>query len=243
MANRIIRKVSKKQDPLQEKTSDQVILDFLLSNGRGTFGQIWAHLREQEISYTKKGYSLRLRSLLKRGILTKNRTFTDMYPVYRIARGALPEVILGGFDFRIRTESWFNEIPKSGNSKHKVENLIQELITRIGFYVLYVHLHSWKLTTSKYTVSENAEIRRKWLKSTLYEIEDLMPFRILLDLIPPELTNKPGLIYEDKEKIRRLFELEKILEKTHPKESNICKNAMSGISSKVSKPRISSTYK
>src|SRR3989338_8991723 len=81
MANKII----KKRDKFGEKTSaNNIIREFLVSGEGQMFGDIFKHLANQGIKYSKKGLHLRLNKLIDTEIIEKKQEVGKSYATYHL---------------------------------------------------------------------------------------------------------------------------------------------------------------
>ena len=234
--------MKRKKFSSKTEEANQIIIGSLL-DGPKPFGQIKKHLQENRIKYSKKGLILRLHQLEKDRKIGKKMVSNHIHPVYYIIDKELKDQYIvadGGNSFQMDSMRYFYENPKNEkNSKKMTDSMIKQLATRIGLYVIYCHLHSWKLTSNKQTLNHNLDLKEKWLFATLrWPIEHNRYIDYLFDFIDPETYNSPKILYQDEKQIKKLFQLEHTLAKLFPKEISFLDSNLSKIPEKSRISRI-----
>ena len=216
-----------KKTLVKSEYSKQLILEFLALNGATQLGKIMRYLESKNQIYSKKGLILKLEKMQKEKRIQKYHTSGKRHPEYSLVDKNLIELYKMGAEvldistnFKISFLSFLNE---QKNSNDDVEGMIKKTIQKIGTHVILSHLNSWKLTSKKQSVTQNRNLREMWNELIIRDITEyhFHLIRYFLDTMKPKIKNRPGLIYEDKERIKRLFKLEKILNNLYPEE---CKN-------------------
>src|SRR2546428_6097462 len=138
MVNRKIKEIPSQSDPFVKITADKAVLKFLISEGKKPLGEIRNHMENQGFSYSNRGLILRLNDLIRQKWIVRVPHSGKSQHAY-LANKSLNEINLAGFSFSVSASNWLNAIQKS-NAASGMEQTIEKLIRRIGFYVLYTHI-------------------------------------------------------------------------------------------------------
>jgi hypothetical protein len=228
------------------KYADDLVIEFLRSEGEKTFGEIRQYLENKGIKYyDNTGLYLTLTRQREKGIIDKRMVQGNSYPTWYIISKGLTDMHFLSQSFRFAVHNHISKFPPLLRQDHESdqEYFIRALIHIIGFYNLYVQIQSWKFTSNKKSRIENFENRSKWLQNTLPNgIESTLFEKTLLALagIPfyhhiheyknvDEFKKSKTEIYEDEKKQKKLREIENFLRKNYHNEMKFFEKLMQDV--------------
>lgn len=198
-----------------------------------TIKEIREFLEEKGVEYSgHRGLELRLQSLIDKEIISKKRIPGYSFPTYSIADQELNDIGLQGkiFAKNVKLLDSRARIIRPGLEKH----FLNEMINKLGFYILFSYIHSLKLMSNDNSAQRNHQLQKTWLENSLSMQGLRLHFiRGIENLLPTKERDYFSQIYEDKIKIKKLLELEKILEKSYPEDVLVCKKIIDEIPQKI----------
>jgi len=210
---------------------------FLQKEGPKTLDEIKDFLALNGASYTKMGLSQMLDRMKRSGIRRHRESLKSDYTYY-VSKKGLEDI---GFQANLFARELSEEIfaknrPMYSDNEEKL--FLTEFVEKLGFYVIYNIIQGRHRALTGKSYQEYRDILELWLKNTL-RIPGISFYfdRSFNDLIPAEQRDLTKSIYEDENKKKKLFKLEKILMEMYPEEANICKEVMSDLYNKTEKKR------
>lgn len=198
-----------------EKYASELIKKYLRLEGEKQFGEIKKYLIEREVKfYDDKGFDKTLKSLMKKDEIGKHKVYGKTYPQYHIKTKGLDRIIAIAQEFQHKIIWEIDEMyPKHKNYGTDKKKLVKDLIYVYGLYNLYVQIKSWEFTDEQKSHKENSDIRNAWLRNTLPLGNESRIFEEgIRELISSKDSSK---IYEDREKQKKVLELEQSLKRSH----------------------------
>jgi len=211
----MVNKIVKERNWYGEKTSaNDIIKRFLVTEGK-MFGEISTHLENEGVKYSKKGLHLRLNKLQKEGIIVKKHESGKSYPTYHLKIRSTDYSGLGWWTNYVMLD----KLETSGLLSLNTKQQLRVMTTLIGVYAIFIEIQSWKLASKKKSHKEQFNIRSSFLSEalpllTMSSVNEFKKRFYDIGFIPE--------MYKEKEYRNELYEYEKILEKSFPKEYKYC---------------------
>ena len=227
-------------DPKREVTTDKLILRCFEKNKECDLGKIRIFLEDNKMHFGSHQPILRrLNSLILKGLVGRHRIPNSPYTYY-LVKDSTGSPSMKGEEFALALRGLLNsDMPFSGSRRTDESFFLEKMVRRIGFFILYAHLQTWKfLDTSKSNV-ENYATALEWWKSSYRATEVGNYLGHVINMLTENLQSKEydEPTFKNEKKIKKILDFEKSLQSLYPEEFNFCKRNMDELPNGVKRLR------
>ena len=223
-------------DVKETGNTDQLIEGYLDEHGPSTFGAIWHHVNEilpDRYSYSRKGFALHLDGLISKRKIARRAYKQGHYLYYLTKKGqediSLKARKLGEISLGLLRVN-FPEKKFADNEKYFLKRISQ----RIGFFMLFSCIQGLKHTSLNRT-KENVSLLQEWMRESNPSWYLFTYFSGVLSSFLKYRSEEEALtpIFQSKDKMRKLLELEQKLKELFPQEYDLCTHRIGELPKKI----------
>lgn len=216
--------------------TDQLIMACLEENSPSTFGNLWHYVNAHPLEkgpYSRKGFALHLEGLIEKGKIAR-RSFKQGHYLYHLTKSGQEDISLKAKKFGeislglLRVN--FPEKKFADNEKYFLKRISQ----RIGFFMLFSCIQGLKHTSLNGT-KENVSLLQEWMRESNPSLHLFTYFSEVLSSFLKYRSEEEALtlIFQSKDKMRKLLDFEQKLKELFPQEYDFCTHRTGELPKKI----------